>query len=56
MMGEAGWRSAYLDVVVVELAAGDDLAYYGGLGGVVAEDGDFEFAGFGVRGRLRPAR
>ena len=37
-----------LGVVVVELAVGDDLADDGGFGGVVAEDGDFEFAGFGA--------
>ncbi len=34
--------------VVVELRAGDDFADDGGLGGVVAEDGDFELAGLGA--------
>ncbi len=34
-----------LGVVVVELGAGDYFAYDGGLGGVVSEDGYFEFAG-----------
>ena len=36
-----------LGVVVVELGAGDDFSYDGGNGGVVAEDGYFEFAGLG---------
>ena len=36
-----------LGFVVVELGAGDDFANNGGFGGVVAEDGDFEFAGLG---------
>ena len=33
--------------VVVELGAGDDLAYDACFRGVVAENGDFEFAGLG---------
>ena len=53
--GDAG-GGVVLGVVVVELGAGDDFADDGGFGGVVAEDGDFEFAGFGVRGRLRLVR
>ena len=53
--GDAG-VGVVLGVVVVELGAGDDFAYDGGFGGVVAEDGDFEFAGLGVRGRLRLVR
>ena len=46
-MGMRGAGGVVLGFVVVELAVGDDLADDGGFGGVVAEDGDFEFAGFG---------
>ena len=45
--GDAG-VGVVLGVVVVELGAGDDFADDGGFGGVVAEDGYFEFAGFGA--------
>ena len=45
MMGMDGSRSVVLRLVVVELRVGDDLADDGGLGRVVAEDGDFELAG-----------
>ena len=44
--GDAGVGVVF-GVVVVELGAGDDFADDGGFGGVVAEDGDFEFAGLG---------
>ena len=46
MMGTEALVGGVLGVVVVELAVGDDLADDGGIGRVVAEDGDFELAGF----------
>ena len=45
-MGVARCGGVVLGVVVVELAVGDDLAYDGGDGGFVAEDGHFKLAGF----------